>query len=248
VDDGATEGRGRPVNRDDRDFRPSGRVYDMRQAGDPIPRSMDSDYALEVWHRRKWVAVIVFLTAIVGVVSGTLALPDMYRTSATVLVARQQVSEAYVKTSVTTELETRIQTIQQQVMSRAALRDLIIALDLHPELGGNIPDSVIARMRRDVQLELKSVAQSFGRSTIAFTLTYSGRDPETVARVTNTLAGQYVEENISPDAAGRGEAAARRKRAARERVQAAPRRRTARSDARDAGRARACLYEAPHEQ
>jgi polysaccharide biosynthesis transport protein len=157
---------------------------------------MDADYALEVWHRRKWVAVIVFLTAVVGVVSGTLALPDMYRTSATVLVARQQVSEAYVKTSVTTELETRIQTIHQQVMSRAALHDLIVALDLHPELGGSIPDGVIARMRSDVELELESVAQAFGRSTIAFTLTYSGRDPQTVARVTNTLAEQYVEENM----------------------------------------------------
>jgi polysaccharide chain length determinant protein (PEP-CTERM system associated) len=51
-------------------------------------------------------------------------------------------------------------------------------------------------MRRDIRLELKGVDQTTGRTaTIAFTLGYSGRDPDTVAQVANTLVGLYVEEN-----------------------------------------------------
>lgn len=149
---------------------------------------------MEVWHRRKWVAIAVFCAALAAAVPASLALPDLYRATATVLVARQQVSEEFVKASVTTELETRIQTIHQQVMSRAGLTDLIARAGLYPNEGA-VSEGVIQRMRSDIQLDLTSVPQSYGRSTIAFTLGYSGREPETVARVVNTLAALYVEQN-----------------------------------------------------
>ena len=72
------------------------------------------DFVLDVWQRRKWVALVVFIAAFAGVVSLALSLPDIYRATTTVIVERQQVSEAFVKPSVTAELETRIQTIQQE--------------------------------------------------------------------------------------------------------------------------------------
>ena len=58
-------------------------------------------------------------SSLAAVAAAALSLPDLYRASATVLVERQEVSEAFVRPSVTAELETRIQTIHQQVMSRA---------------------------------------------------------------------------------------------------------------------------------
>jgi uncharacterized protein involved in exopolysaccharide biosynthesis len=136
-------------------------THEIQQPGAaPHHRSLDSEFAMEVWHRRKWVAIVVFCAALAAAASATQALPDLYRTTATVLVARQQVSEAFVKPTVTTELETRIQTIHQQVMSRAGLADLIARADLYPELNGQIPDGAVDRMRRDIELDLTSVPQS----------------------------------------------------------------------------------------
>ena len=156
-----------------------------------------NEMAVAVWQRRKWLAAVAFCAVVVVAVSVTLALPEWYKATASVLVERQQVSEAFVRTSVTAELETRIQTIHQQVMSRARLTDVINRLDLYRELQEVMPlDAIVQRMRRDIQLELKGVDQTTGRTaTIAFTLSYSGRDPETVALVANTLVGLYVEEN-----------------------------------------------------
>ena len=155
------------------------------------------EYLLELWHRRKWVAVIAFVAVFAGVVSITLALPDLYRASATVFVQKQQVSEAFVTSSVTAELETRIEAIRQQVMSRARLTDLIGRLGLYPELRSTWPaDALVERMRRDARLELAGVDQAVGRGpTIAFTVSYSGRNPQTVAEVANTLVAAYVDEN-----------------------------------------------------
>jgi polysaccharide chain length determinant protein (PEP-CTERM system associated) len=168
----------------------------------PRPREQDEhaigfDFVLDVWQRRKWVALLVFAAAFAGAASLALSLPDLYRATATVLVERQQVSEAFVRPSVTAELETRIQTIHKQVMSRARLTEVITRLDLYPDLRGRVPiAAIVERMRRDIDFALTGVDQTTGRTaTIAFTLSYSGRDPATVAEVANTLAAFYVEEN-----------------------------------------------------
>jgi len=160
--------------------------------------SPNFDLALDAWSRRKWLAILVFVAVSGVAVTGALSLPNLYRASATVLVERQQVSEAFVRPSVTAELETRLQTIREDVMSRARLSELIGRLGLYPEARQKAPlEALVARMRRDIELELKGVdSMMSGRtSTIAFTISYGGRDPETVARVANALAGMYVREN-----------------------------------------------------
>src|SRR5262249_27407544 len=131
-------------------------------------------------------------------VSAAVSLPNLYRATATVLVERQQVSEAFVRPSVTAELETRIQTINQRGMSRQRLSEVITKLNLYPELRGKAPmDALVPRLRRESQLGLKGVVeQGAGRNaTIAFTLSYTGGDPQLVARVANTLAAFYADEN-----------------------------------------------------
>jgi succinoglycan biosynthesis transport protein ExoP len=151
-----------------------------------------------MWARRKWWALLAFSAVLGGTTSIALSLPDLYRSTATVIVEREQVSEAFVRPSVTGELETRIQMIREQVMSRARLTDLIGRLDLYPEWRKNVPlDMVVERMRRDIRLELKGVEQPIsGRNaTIAFEISYLGREPHIVADVANALAGLYVKEN-----------------------------------------------------
>jgi polysaccharide chain length determinant protein (PEP-CTERM system associated) len=155
---------------------------------------------LEIWQRRKWIAGAVFCAVSAGAVTAAASLPDLYQASATVLVERPEVSEAFVRPSVTAELETRIQTIHQRVMSRERLSEVITKLGLYPELRGEAPmERIVDRMRRDIiPLQLKGVDQASGRTgTIAFTLGYRGRDAWTVSQVTNTLAGYYVAENTS---------------------------------------------------
>src|SRR5688500_16359797 len=88
-------------------------------------RSDDYDVAAAIWRRRKWLGIAVSSAGIAAASSFAVSLPDVYTAAATVLVERQQVSEAFVRPSVTAELETRIQTIHQQIMSRARLTDVI---------------------------------------------------------------------------------------------------------------------------
>ena len=154
--------------------------------------------ALDVWGRRRWLGILIFLGTLVPVVSFVAFLPDIFRATTTVLVERQQVPETFVRSAVTDELETRLHAISEQVLSRSKLNDLIGRFELYPKLRGKAsPEDVIEMMRRDISLDLKGVERSWERgATVAFALSYRGRDPRKVAQVTNALASLYVEENL----------------------------------------------------
>jgi len=155
------------------------------------------DLVLAVWKRRKWMGIVSFLmpfTLAVGVIA---FLPSIYRSTATVLVDRQQVPEAFVRPTVTSGLETRLQTISQEVFSRARLDAIINRFQLYDDLKKRVAaEEVIERMRSDIQLEYRGVDRAGQRGTIAFAVSYRGKDPLTVAQVTNTLASFFIEENL----------------------------------------------------
>src|SRR3989441_2271518 len=156
------------------------------------------DGLLAVWSRRKWLAILAFVFPMSAAASLLAFLPNIYRSTATVLVDRQQVPETFVQPTVTSALETRLHTISQEVLSRSRLEALITRFGLYADLRKRIPsEEVIERMRKDIKLELKGVDVKGARqATVAFTISYQGSDPATVSLVTNTLASFYIEENL----------------------------------------------------
>ncbi len=154
---------------------------------------------MQVWGRRKWLGVVLFVAPFAGMVTLALSLPNLYRSSATVLVEHQQVPEGYVKSSVTGESDARLHLIREMILNRTHLMDLVTRFDLYRDLREHASEEAVAdRMRKDISLELKELQrQVYGRDgTFGFKVSYRGRDPETVAKVANTLAGEYVEENL----------------------------------------------------
>ena len=170
--------------------------HDYPNEDDPQGRRIDPDLIREIWQRRRWVGILIFGAVLACAASAALSLPNLYRASTKVLVDRQEVSETFVRPTVTGELEPRIQTIRQQVMSRERLANLVTTLDLYPDDRRLRPmEAVVERLRRDVDLKLEGLETNGRNATVAFTVSYNGRDPATTAKVANTLASYYVEEN-----------------------------------------------------
>ena len=156
------------------------------------------DGVLAVWSRRKWLAILAFAAPMAAAASLITFLPNLYRSTATVLVDRQQIPETFVRSTVTSALETRLQTISQEILSRSRLEALISRFALYPDLRTQVPsEEVIKRMRGDIKLELKGIElKGASQATVAFTISYQGSEPGTVSLVTNTLASFYIEENL----------------------------------------------------
>lgn len=149
------------------------------------------------WKRRRWLGVVVCLLPLTATLTAIMALPDLYQSTALVLVERQQVPEAFVRPTVTSQLEIRLQTISQEILSRSRLESLITRFGLYPNLRSRASSEEAAdQMRRDIQIELRGNDPKRPGTTTAFALSYRGADPQTVAQVTNTLASFYIEENL----------------------------------------------------
>ncbi len=165
--------------------------------GEPVLAEFDLRRAWAMCRRRQWVAIMGVLLPIAAVLGLVPFLPNTYRASAVVLVERQQVPEAFVRSTVTSGLETRLHTISQEILSRARLEALIDRFTLYPGLRDRVPrEALLERMRRDVQVELKGVdATVRGGNLVAFTISYRASEPHTAAAVANTLAASYLDEN-----------------------------------------------------
>lgn len=153
------------------------------------------DLVTGVLQRRKWLGIIAFLAVVSVGVPFAMFLPNLYRGSATLLVDTEAGS-TFVKPTVS-ELDTRLVTVQQEILSRTRLADLIRRLNLYPALRTReTMDALVERLRKDIRMEMTSTDQSRGTpTTIAVKISYVGLDARTAAAVPNALAAQYVEEN-----------------------------------------------------
>src|SRR5262245_19413123 len=128
---------------------------------------------VDILLRRKWWGVVTFVVAISAVASMVAFLPDVYRSTSTVLIERQQIPDDLVRSTVTSALETRIDTISQEILSRSHLQELIGRFGLYQDLKGRMPeDHVVDQMRERVKIELRGEENRSDRATVAFTISF----------------------------------------------------------------------------
>lgn len=152
------------------------------------------DIALGIVKRRMWSGIAVFATTLSLAIPIAMFLPDVYRGVTTVLIENQDASAAFARGAVP-ELETRMMTIQQELLSRTRLTRLIEELNLYPSWRRHATmEAVVEKMRRDIHVELARTDR--GRpTTIGLKISYIGLDPKSSAAVPNALAQLYVDEN-----------------------------------------------------
>ena len=148
-----------------------------------------------IWARRKYLALGVLAATLAAGLTVALTMPGIYRSTATVLVARPEMANPSARAAFTSELEARVNRISEEALSRARLESLIERHGLYGPRAKEDEQSV-TRLRRDIRIELKGVDPVQQRGTpIAFAVSFRGSNRETVAQVTNELAAFYVSEN-----------------------------------------------------
>lgn len=170
---------------------------------------------IEVFLRRKWAFIPL---AVAGAALGggiAYSLPAYYMSSTLIIIEEQQVPTAYVTPTDVTPVAQRINVIKQHILSRTKLEEIIKNFNLYDgsnagsflsrllPLGDDAlaKDEAIDRMREDIEFKViggepsSSWSQS-QRRDVAFTISYTGRDPHTAMQVTNMLASLLIEENL----------------------------------------------------
>ena len=151
---------------------------------------------IRMFGKHKLGGIIVSLTLCAISVVIVMMLPTIYRAEALILVDSQKIPERYVSSTVGSDLQDRLATINQVILSSTKLNTLIADYGLYKEeRKKHVQEEIVEMMREDIQIKVER--GWVGNRPGAFRIAYMGKSPAVVSEVTNKLAQLYVTQNLS---------------------------------------------------
>jgi protein tyrosine kinase modulator len=167
------------------------------KAGEGVPRGWE-EYLAIVVRRRWWIVLPLFLTWL-AVWGGSWFLPTTYTSDALVSAEQEKVSDLYVMENVNVNLQNRLQSTTQKVLSYASLQAIINHFKLYetpPRMNGFFkPKDPVDQMRGDIKIELVG-APGYRGEFFTFKIHYSADTPELAQQVNTELTSLFINENV----------------------------------------------------
>jgi polysaccharide chain length determinant protein (PEP-CTERM system associated) len=155
----------------------------------------DIDRYLDVLRRRYLHLLIPLFCTWLIVWGASWVMEPRFKSSTLILVEQPTMPKNYVEPNVSDDLQDRLQSITQQILSRTRLLLIIQKLHLYSDIGGHLTDDeLVERMRKDIDIEL--VRDTRNNEITAFRIYFSSRDPHLAQQVTNELTALFINENL----------------------------------------------------
>lgn len=151
-------------------------------------------YLVGILLRRRWVIIIPFCLSMIIGIYFALTLPRIYSSSTLILIQPQKVPKDYVRSVVSSGIESRINTISQQIISRTNLEKIIEQFNLFsgPEYKNMFMEDKIETLRKSIRVKITSTR----KDTNSFSIIVIGKYPAKIAKIANTLASFFIDENL----------------------------------------------------
>jgi succinoglycan biosynthesis transport protein ExoP len=164
-------------------------------------RALDvEDYIDIVRRHTSWIMGPLFAGLVISCVVAFM-LPNTYVSSAVMRISPAQISDALVPSTVTQQMNERIAQMQQEILSRTSLSELIQrpTLNLYRRERDSEPlEDIIERMRtQDVKINIMSLAGQGNRPASAFTLSFSYPNKFIAQAVVQALISRFTESMVN---------------------------------------------------
>lgn len=151
---------------------------------------------LAIARRRLWWIVV---PVIVGPIAGylvSLKITPVFTSQAFVLVEQQKVPDTFVPSMVTDQLETRLMTMQDQILSRSRLQPLIEQFGLYKnDLGRASMDELVARLRKAIKVT--PIRPDSSNALRGFYVAVDADNPATAEQVCARVLSMFMDENLN---------------------------------------------------
>ncbi len=145
--------------------------------------------------RQKWLIIFPMITMTVAIGYVVYKLPSIYESTSLLTVKPPTISSNLVQSLSSEDLSQRLQTINQEVLSRSSLEPLVQKYDLYKsERNSGVPmELIVDKMYKNIKVELE---ESGNEKVAAFRIRYRDRDPQATRNVTAELASKYVNAQV----------------------------------------------------
>jgi protein tyrosine kinase modulator len=154
---------------------------------------IDVQYYVAIVRRRHLQFLIPVFLGWAVVWGASWIVPPRYQSTTLILVEHPTMPKDYVTPNVDDDVQDRLQSITQQILSRTRLLRIIDQLDLYADASRPSGDHKVDRMRKDIAIELVRDARN---EITAFNVSYSSRDPHLAQKVTSELTNLFINENL----------------------------------------------------
>jgi polysaccharide chain length determinant protein (PEP-CTERM system associated) len=163
-------------------------------------RALTTQDYLTILKRRWWIiAIPAILFPIVAFGISFLVQPE-YISQTLVLVEQQKVPESYVKAVVTEDLNGRLATMREQILSRSRLQPIIERFNLFANSKMSMDDRIdMTRKNIGIAPIQSEIARTNGLP--GFYISFKASDPRTAQLVCGEIQSLFVSENLSDRAA-----------------------------------------------
>jgi polysaccharide chain length determinant protein (PEP-CTERM system associated) len=161
---------------------------------DKPSEGIDRQHLFGLARRHTWHFLVPFFLGWLVVWAASWFMPSVYRSGTLILIQQPTVPEEFVVPNVAGDLQGRLQSITQQILSRTRLLHIIDQFNLYSKYRRESPDELVERMRKDIDIEL--VHSEDGRSLTAFNVFYSGDNPKAAQAVVTELTSLFISENL----------------------------------------------------
>jgi polysaccharide biosynthesis transport protein len=166
------------------------------------PNSPTLSVYWNIARRRFWWAIIPLFACWLTIWAISWRVPPKYQSDALILVQQPEVPDNYVVSNVRLNLQDRLHTMTQQILSRTRLQSTMDRFHLyasHSGFGGfTKPGDPIDEMRKDIKIELVQAPGQRGELT-AFKIQYFASSPELAQQVNSELTSLFIEENLKSE-------------------------------------------------
>jgi len=158
-----------------------------------LSETINPEEIIDIILRRRWYIIIPFCLSMMAGIFFALTFPKNYSAETLILLQPQSIPANYVRSIVSTDIDSRISTLSQQILSRTNLEKIIDKFKLYSglEFEDMFMEDKIESMRERITIDISRNR----RDANAFTISFIGREPEKVMKVTNALANYFIGEN-----------------------------------------------------
>ena len=158
-------------------------------------RPMVPEDYLAILKRRWWIVLLPLLILPVVSLAFSYTIPPQYLSQTLVLIESQKVPDNYVKPVVSSDLDSRLASMREQILSRSHLQPLIERYNLYGSQHMDMDDR-IDMVRRDVDIKPihSEVARSGGLP--GFFISFKADDAHTAQLVCSDITSLFTNENL----------------------------------------------------
>jgi len=149
--------------------------------------------------RRRWVLITVLALVGAPLAYGVSRfLPNRYKSQTLVLVEPPTVPTDFVKPVITTEINERLASMQEEILSRTRLEPIIHQYGLYSgDVNRVPPDALVARLQKDIVITpIEPMAETRSQELPGFHIIVTLDNPRTAQEVCSAITHMFIEESI----------------------------------------------------